>query len=85
MILRDLIKILDEIFYKHLAIENDAVGLQIGKLESNIRKAIITLDITDDLIEESIKEKVDLIIAHHPLIFDSLTDILSSKIPGKKI
>jgi len=85
MILKDLIKILDELFNKHLALENDAVGIQVGRLENDISRVMITLDVTGEVVEEAIKEKAGLVIAHHPLIFDPLKNILSTGTVGKRI
>ena len=85
MILKDLIKILDTIFEKNLALQNDVTGLQTGKLESNVSSALIVLDITEDVIHEALTKKVDLIITHHPLIFEPIVHIISNTIQGKKI
>lgn len=50
----------------------DNSGLLIGSPEKEINKALITLDITDEVIDEAKHTNCDLIIAHHPLIFKGL-------------
>jgi dinuclear metal center YbgI/SA1388 family protein len=50
----------------------DNSGLQIGRGDKSINKALISLDITPEVIEEAIVQKCNLIIAHHPLIFRPL-------------
>jgi dinuclear metal center YbgI/SA1388 family protein len=55
----------------------DNSGLQAGSPERDIASAMITLDITENVIEEAIANKCDVVISHHPLIFHgikSLTD-----------
>ncbi len=59
-----------ELFYpKHLAMEWDNVGLQIGDTSKDIKNILTVLEITEDVIDEAIEKKIDLIICHHPLIF----------------
>ncbi len=50
----------------------DNSGLLIGSSEKEITKALITLDITPEVMEEALKEDCNLIIAHHPLIFKGI-------------
>lgn len=50
----------------------DNVGLLIGQGEDEITKALVTLDVTDEVMEEGISKKADLIITFHPLIFSGL-------------
>ncbi|RXI99419.1 Nif3-like dinuclear metal center hexameric protein [Anaerobacillus alkaliphilus] len=68
---------------KSLAVEGDKVGLQIGTLNKPIRKVMVVLDLLDSVVEEAIKESVDLIIAHHPIIFRPLKAIQTDRPYGK--
>jgi dinuclear metal center YbgI/SA1388 family protein len=56
----------------------DNAGLIIGDREQVAKGVLITVDITEKIIDEAIKKKVNLIIAHHPIIFKGL-----KKITGK--
>lgn len=85
MILKEFALYLDKIFNRNLALSWDKAGLQIGNLESDINKILITLDITGDVVDEAVNLNSDLILAHHPLIFNSLDTILSSKAGEKEI
>lgn len=53
----------------------DNVGLQLGDLEQSVQNLLITLDVTDEIVEEAIEHQVQLIIAHHPLLFKGLKQI----------
>ena len=46
----------------------DNVGLLVGDGNREVRKILVSLDITAQVIREAIEEKADLIVAHHPLI-----------------
>ena len=50
----------------------DNSGLIVGDSNAPVKKVLITLDVTEDVIEEAIKEKCQLIIAHHPIVFSGL-------------
>jgi dinuclear metal center YbgI/SA1388 family protein len=53
----------------------DNSGLQVGIPEREISSILITLDITEKVIDEAIANKCDLIISHHPLIFNGIKSI----------
>lgn len=50
----------------------DNAGIQVGDLNAETHKALIALDVTEELVDEAIAKKCDLIISHHPLIFHGL-------------
>ena len=47
---------------------HDYVGLMVSKLREETNKIIICLDVSPTVIDEAIKNDVDLIISHHPFI-----------------
>lgn len=59
-----------------LAFEWDNCGLQVGTLNSKVEKILVTLDITKNVVKEAIKNKVNLIISHHPLMFKPMQNIV---------
>ncbi|MEA2105158.1 MAG: Nif3-like dinuclear metal center hexameric protein [Bacteroidota bacterium] len=56
----------------------DNAGLIVGDQEQEAKGALITVDVTEEIIDEAINKKINLIIAHHPIIFVGL-----KKITGK--
>jgi dinuclear metal center YbgI/SA1388 family protein len=75
MKLKDLCSYLGSEVPLSLQEDYDNSGLQIGNHEREINSALITLDITEEVVEEAIALKCDLIISHHPLIFRGLKRI----------
>ena len=53
----------------------DNAGLQIGDPEKEITGALLTLDVTEAVLDEAIESKADLIISHHPLIFKGIKSL----------
>lgn len=65
----DVFRIMEQWAPKSLAYDWDNVGLQIGSFNKSAKKIMITLDVLESVVDEAIINKVDLIIAHHPLLF----------------
>jgi len=58
-----------------LAYDWDNVGLQLGDPEQEVKKILLTLDVTDNAIDKAISQNADLIISHHPFIFKPIKKI----------
>jgi dinuclear metal center YbgI/SA1388 family protein len=78
MKLKDISSYLDNIIPISLQEGYDNSGLQTGDPEQEINSAIISLDVTEDVIDEAIASGCNLIVSHHPLIFSPV-----KKITGK--
>lgn len=70
---------------KRFAMEGDPVGLHIGQLNRTTSTVLVTLDVNQDVVEEAIKHKANLIIAHHPPLFRPLKAILTDTPQGRMI
>ena len=55
---------------KRIAEEWDNIGLIFGSKKSNVSKALVALDLTTNVLDVAIKNGVNLIIVHHPFLFD---------------
>ena len=75
MKLKDLCSYLDSAVPLSFQEGYDNSGLQIGLPEREISSVMITLDITEEVIHEAIASKCDLIISHHPLIFNGIKSL----------
>lgn len=53
----------------------DNTGLLCGDWEKDVKKILLALDVTTDVVREAKKKGAGLIIAHHPVIFDPLRRI----------
>lgn len=58
-----------------LAMSWDNCGLQIGDPETEIGKVLLSLDVTDEIVDMAIAVGADVILAHHPLIFTAQKSI----------
>ncbi len=66
---------IEKLFPTKTAEEFDNVGLLLGNTDTQCNKALVCHDITDEIIDEALNSKCELIISYHPLIFNSLKKI----------
>jgi dinuclear metal center YbgI/SA1388 family protein len=60
---------------KALAMADDPVGLQIGTLDKDIKKVLVTLDIREQTVREALEQNIDVILAKHPVIYRPLANL----------
>jgi dinuclear metal center YbgI/SA1388 family protein len=75
MKLNEITNALEEIAPLSLQESYDNAGLLIGDKFTDINKILISLDVTEEVIEEAINKGCNLIISHHPIIFSGLKRI----------
>lgn len=63
----------------------DNVGLLSGDPTQPVSSVLVTLDVTDAVIDEAIDSDIDLIVAHHPLIFPKITRVTSENATGRML
>lgn len=85
MKLSNLIKKIENKYPLNLAYEWDNVGLLVGDFDSEIKKILVSLEANEKVIDEAIKNNVDLIITHHPFIFRKINKINTRDLKGKLI
>jgi len=75
MILKELLTYLEERVPPSYQESYDNSGLQVGDVNSTVDSALLSLDITEEIIDEAHQRKCSLVISHHPLIFQPLKSI----------
>ncbi len=62
----------------------DNSGLQVGRPGKEINAALLTLDVTEEVLGEAVSKGCDIIISHHPVIFNGLKK-LAWNTPAERI
>ena len=82
---KNIYSYLDALYPRSLSCEWDNDGLMICENSAKpVKKALITLDVTEKTAEYAIKGDFDLIISHHPVIFRKLKS-LSEETPFSEL
>lgn len=66
---------LERIAPKAWAEEWDNVGLLVGDFSAPVERILVTLDLTPEVLEEAKEKNVQLIVAHHPILFKPLKNL----------
>ena len=75
-----LLEVLEETAPLELAEEWDNVGLLLcPSRKKSSRKILLTIDLTEPVLEEALRTGADTIVAYHPPIFDPLSELTPSR------
>ena len=77
MKVKDIGAVIENIVPLKLAQDWDNVGLLIGEPQKSVKNILLTIDVTGDVVTEAKKQKTDLIISYHPVIWDGLKNVTS--------
>ena len=50
----------------------DNAGLIVGRPDDEVHKALLAVDVTEEVLDEAEAEGCDIVITHHPIIFHAL-------------
>ena len=82
---KDIYSFLDSVAPFSTSAPWDNTGLLVGDENKEVKKVMLSLDVTGDVIDEAIEENVDLVITHHPLIFESVKSVTSDTLLYKAV
>ena len=85
MKVKEVIKTIEEKYPLYLKEKWDNIGLIVGDGEQEVSKILVTLDVTTKTIDEAIELGCNMIVSHHPFIFDSLKTITTKNSIGKRV
>jgi len=85
LMVKDVVAVLDELYPPQLQQDWDVCGLNVGAMDSPVKKILFTIDVTKLVVEQALAEKVDLIISHHPLLLHPVSLITEQSAKGEII
>lgn len=66
---QDIINRIEEFAPLSIKMDGDPTGFQLGDRQQTVQRVMTTLDVRPNVVAEAIDKKVDLIVAHHPVMF----------------
>ncbi len=75
MKVNDIYRFLNERFPFDKALEFDNCGLLIGSGSDMVKRAVVALDCTQEVIDFARDNKAQLLITHHPVIFEGVKSV----------
>ena len=82
VILSNIIEELEKVAPSELKFPWDNVGLLVGDGAQRIGRVYVCLDITAENVKAAAELGVDLIVSHHPLVFEPLKSVTTGSVTG---
>ncbi|MBD5358418.1 MAG: Nif3-like dinuclear metal center hexameric protein [Bacteroides sp.] len=81
---KDIAAVIEDFAPKGLQESYDNAGLQVGDPEMEVTAALLCLDVTEDILNEAITRRCNMIVSHHPLLFKGLKEV-TGRTPTERI
>lgn len=81
----EFIKRLELLVPLSYACDWDNCGLLAGRGDKEVKKVLVALDATDEVIEDAIEKQADILLTHHPLIFKPLKQVNDQDFISRRI
>jgi dinuclear metal center YbgI/SA1388 family protein len=72
-----IVNLLEQIAPPSGAEDWDNVGLLVGDRGASVKKVMLCIDLTGEVLAEAVAEKVQMIMAYHPVIFKTISRLTS--------
>ena len=78
MTLEPIIHYLETHYPESTAVPSDIgkIGLAVGSLKEHLKKIRLALDVTSEVVDEAIALRANLIITHHPFLYQPVSHLL---------
>jgi dinuclear metal center YbgI/SA1388 family protein len=81
----DVLSALEEVAPQRFAFPSDKVGLQVGSTGSEVSRAVVSLDRSLGAASFAAEVRADLLLCHHPLIWEPLKSVTSDSYAGRVV
>lgn len=81
----DVLDAIEKIAPERTAFGFDKVGLQVGNREAGVTRAVVSLDRSLGAVRRAKELKAELLLAHHPLIWEPLQKVVSNDYGGHAV
>lgn len=85
MLCQEVIEVLQKLSPEHCACSWDNVGLLVGGREQEVERVYIALDANEAAIAQAERVGADLLLTHHPMLFQGIKRIDTEDFIGKRI
>ena len=80
---RDILAAVDRLAPFRLAESWDNVGLLLGDADAEVRRVLVALDVTDAVCDEVEAVGAEVVLTHHPLIFQPVDRLTAGTVGGR--
>ncbi|HVV99586.1 MAG TPA: Nif3-like dinuclear metal center hexameric protein [Planctomycetaceae bacterium] len=81
----EIVTALEELAPRRLAEEWDNVGLLVGRRDASVERVLTCLTLTEDVADEAVRERAQLVVSHHPLMFRPIQKVTADDPQGRTL
>ena len=81
----EIITLLEQEYGKEYACDWDNVGLLAGRRDKEVKKILLALDATDEVVGQAAEGAYDMLITHHPMIFGAIKRVTDEDMVGRRL
>ena len=70
-------------FYSQLGFDNS--GFLVGRGDKPVKRILVALDITESVAKEAAELQADLVVSHHPVIWEGAKSVTDESVLGRKL
>ena len=85
MKVKDIVTYLYTIAPFYMKEDWDNVGLICGHENADVKKILVALDASTDVLREAAEKGFDMVVSHHPMIFGGVKQVNDSSVTGKHV
>lgn len=84
-IVRDIYQYLDKMAPFSIQESFDNAGFLVGWEDAPVKKILVALDVTEDVIREAVERNCSLLVTHHPVIFHPVKSLTADDPVGRRL
>lgn len=81
----EICALLEREYSPEYACDWDNVGLLAGRRNKEVKKILLALDATDEVVRMAVEQKADMLITHHPMIFSPMKRVTDEDMNGRRL
>lgn len=78
MLVKDVYNLLNDYAPYETQAHYDNSGLNVGDANAEVKKILLTVDVSLEVLDEAIEKGCNLIVSHHPIIFAPIKNVVES-------
>jgi dinuclear metal center YbgI/SA1388 family protein len=82
--LRDVLNLLESRYPSAWAVSGDKIGLEVGHPGMQVESVLVALEATSGIVAEAAQRGAQLLLTHHPLLYQPLKEVRDDR-PGGKL
>lgn len=83
--LADVTGAMEELFPARWADAGDPIGLVVGDPAAEVRRVLLAVDPVQEVVDEAVALRADLLVTHHPLLFRAVHSVAASTPKGRAV